>query len=188
MKLEVEQKFRVADPPALRRRLEELGIRFAAPFRQVDAYFNHPARDFAVSDEALRIRSVGDENFVTYKGPKLDRAVKTRKELEQPLVGGREAADRFEELLLALSFRPSAKVVKHRSAAEFEHAGTHFEIVWDEVEEVGTFVEIELVVELVDGGGEIETAKQKILALQQELQLDEVERRSYLEMLLAKRG
>jgi len=184
MKLEVEQKFRVADPAALRKRLESLGIRFAAPFRQVDAYFNHPARDFAVSDEALRIRSIGDKNFVTYKGPKLDKAVKTRKELEQPLVGGREAAERFEELLLALSFRPSARVVKHRSAAEFEHAGTHFEIVWDEVEEVGTFVEIELVVEQ----SEIETAKRKILALQQELGLDEVERRSYLEMLLEKRA
>lgn len=183
MKLEVEQKFRVADPPALRSRLESLGIRFAAPFRQVDAYFNHPARDFAATDEALRIRSVGDENFVTYKGPKLDKTVKTRKELEQPLMSGGEAAERFEELLLALSFRPSAKVVKHRSAAEYEHAGTHFEIVWDEVEEVGTFVEIELVVEQ----SEIDSAKQKILALQQELGLSEVERRSYLEMLLEKR-
>jgi len=182
MKLEVEQKFRVADPAALRAKLATLGVHFGEPFRQVDAYFNHPARDFAATDEALRIRSVGDENFVTYKGPKLDKTVKTRKELEQPLVSGREAAARFEELLLALSFKPSAKVVKHRSAAHLEHAGTEFEIVWDEVEEVGTFVEIELVVEQ----SEIETAKQKILALQQTLGLDAVERRSYLEMLLEK--
>jgi adenylate cyclase class 2 len=183
MKLEVEQKFRVVDPMALSDRLSALGVRFGEPFRQVDAYFNHPARNFASTDEALRIRSIGDDNFVTYKGPKLDKTVKTRKELEQPLVAGREAAQRFEELLLALSFKPSAKVVKHRSAAHFEHEGTHFEIVWDEVEEVGTFVEIELVVEQ----SEIETAKKKILALQQTLGLDDVERRSYLEMLLEKR-
>lgn len=183
MKLEVEQKFRVADPAALRDRLAALGVHFGAPFRQVDAYFNHPARDFAVTDEALRIRSIGDENFVTYKGPKLDKTVKTRKELEQPLVAGLKAAAQFEELLLALSFKPSAKVVKHRSAAHLRHEGTDFEIVWDEVDEVGTFVEIELVVEQ----DEIETAKHKIVALQRTLGLDAVERRSYLEMLLEKR-
>lgn len=183
MKLEVEQKFRVDDPVALRRRLAGLGVSFGEPFRQVDAYFNHPARDFAATDEALRIRSVGDANFVTYKGPKLDKTVKSRKELEQPLVGGREAAERFEELLTALGFRATAKVVKHRSAAELEFDGTHFEIVWDEVDDVGTFVEIELVVEQ----SEIDTAKAKILALQASLALDTVERRSYLEMLLEKR-
>ncbi|MCE9603851.1 MAG: class IV adenylate cyclase [Planctomycetia bacterium] len=182
MKLEVEQKFRVVDPAALRARLEGLGVAFATPFRQVDAYFNHPARDFAATDEALRIRTVGEENFVTYKGPKLDKTVKTRRELEQPLVGGSEAAARFEELLLALGFRATAKVVKRRSAAELQRNGTQFEIVWDEVDEVGTFLEIELVVD----SHEIELAKGKILALQDELGLQEVERRSYLEMLLEK--
>ena len=37
-------------------RLEELGGEYQAELRQVDSYFAHPARDFAVTDEALRIR------------------------------------------------------------------------------------------------------------------------------------
>ena len=44
-----------------------------------------PCRDFAQTDEALRIRTVGDTSFVTYKGPKLDATTKTRRELELPL-------------------------------------------------------------------------------------------------------
>ena len=52
------------------------------PAEQVDTYFSHPARDFAATDEALRIRSIDQENFVTYKGPKLDATTKTRREID----------------------------------------------------------------------------------------------------------
>ena len=69
MKLEVEQKYRIENPAALRARLVALGAEFAPAVRQVDAYFNHPARDFAQTDEAFRIRSIGGENYLTYKGP-----------------------------------------------------------------------------------------------------------------------
>ncbi|MBL9082032.1 MAG: class IV adenylate cyclase [Planctomycetales bacterium] len=180
MKLEVEQKFRIDDPAALRQRLSDCGVKFAAAVRQSDAYFNHPARDFARTDEALRIRSIGDENFVTYKGPKLDRTVKTRHELEQPIAPGRAAAEKFTELLVALGFRPSAVVDKSRSAALFKFGGVDFELAWDEVDGIGTFLEIELVVDAEAR----DTAKSRILALQQELGLTTVERRSYLEMVL----
>lgn len=181
MKLEVEQKLRVADAAALRERLANLGVRFAEPLRQIDAYFNHPARDFAQTDEALRIRSVGEENYVTYKGPKLDRTVKARRELEQPLAPGPAAAERFAELLVALGFRPSAKVTKRRRTATLTHDGVEFELAWDEVDGVGTFLEIELVVE----SEQLEAARLRILALQQTLGLTTIERRSYLEMVLA---
>lgn len=180
MKLEVEQKYRIGDGAALRQKLIALGARFDAAVRQVDAYFNHPARDFAVTDEALRIRSIGERNFVTYKGPKLDRTVKTRRELEQPLVDGPTAAEQFTELLLALGFRASAKVTKERSAAALDWGGVHYEVAWDEVAGLGTFLELELVVEQ----SEMETARGQILALEKELGLTSVERRSYLEMVL----
>ena len=68
---EVELKFRVADLPAVEGRLAALGARFAAPVEQVDRYFAHPARDFAQTDEALRLRRVGDEIAITWKGPRL---------------------------------------------------------------------------------------------------------------------
>ena len=88
MHIEVEQKFRATHSAELLARLERMGAVFAEPVVQVDLYFAHPARDFAQTDEALRIRRVGERNFVTYKGPKLDAMTKTRRELELPLADG----------------------------------------------------------------------------------------------------
>lgn len=182
--LEVEQKYRVTDAAALRSRLAALGVVFGPPVRQVDRYFNHPSRDFAVSDEALRIRSVGDKNVLTYKGPKLNREVKTRRELEPALADGAATAEQFAEVLVALSFRPSAEVVKQRATSTLERNGVPYEICWDEVDRLGAFLEIELVVEEAEAA----TAREKILALEKELGLTQVERRSYLGMVLALHG
>lgn len=177
---EVEQKYRLRDPDEIQRRLRASGIVFSESVRQVDVYYNHPARDFATTDEALRLRRIGTANFVTYKGPKLDRTVKTRYELEQPLVDGDEAAARFGELLERLGFRRTAEVAKCRRTAQFVHRETAFELCWDEVDRLGTFLELEL---LVDDGA-LDAAKAKLLELQQAFGLHDVERRSYLEMIL----
>ena len=80
--LEVELKFPLDDALSLRERLVSVGAEAKSMVVQSDAYFNHPARDFAQTDEALRIRTVGDESVVTYKGPKLGGSAKTRFELE----------------------------------------------------------------------------------------------------------
>src|SRR5688500_13000058 len=116
MQLEVEQKYRVGDAVALRERLAELGVAFAASVEQADAYFNHPSRDFAVTDEALRIRSVGERNLITYKGPKLDRRAKTRREVEVPIGDGATTAAQFSEVLTPLGFRLTAVVRKRRAS------------------------------------------------------------------------
>src|SRR5947209_1900997 len=102
MKYEVEQKYRYPADLDLEKRLNDLGAAWHEPVQQVDTYFAHPARDFAATDEALRIRSVGEQNFVTYKGPKIDKTTKTRHELELPLASGHKAAEQFGQLLQAL--------------------------------------------------------------------------------------
>ena len=182
MKLEVEQKYRIERPDELRRLLTHLGASFRPAVRQIDSYFNHPSRYFAQTDEALRIRTIGKRNFVTYKGPKLDSRVKTRRELEQPLADGAEAADRFCELLTALGFRATAVVAKWRASAEVDWRDTKYELAWDTVDALGEFLEIELVVDET----ERESAQTRIAALETELQCNSVERRSYLEMVLAR--
>lgn len=184
MPLEVEQKYRIDDAAALRAVLARLGVVFDAPVRQVDRYFNHPARDFATTDEALRIRSVGERNVLTYKGPKLDRTVKTRREVEPALGDGAVAADQLAEVLVLLGFRPSASVVKNRSEGELHLHGETFTVSWDEVEGVGAFLEVELVVP----DAAAEEARRKILAVERELGLTNVERRSYLAMVLERTG
>jgi adenylate cyclase class 2 len=112
---EVELKHRVDDEAALVARLAECGAVLSPPITQSDQYFAHPSRDFAQTDEALRIRVVGDQAFVTYKGPKLDTATKTRRELELPLDPSDAGGRKFAELLAAIGFTPVAVVTKQRS-------------------------------------------------------------------------
>ena len=89
----------------VRSRLEELGGEYQAELRQVDSYFAHPARDFAVTDEALRIRQANGDCYITYKGPKIDATTKTRREIELPLPSGPRTCEQFTELLESLGFR-----------------------------------------------------------------------------------
>src|SRR4051812_11900536 len=65
MKYEVEQKHGVEDEAALIVRLQQHGAHLEKPFDQRDQYFAHPCRDFAKTDEALRVRVVGNKSFVT---------------------------------------------------------------------------------------------------------------------------
>src|SRR5262245_40987976 len=112
MSVEVEMKFRAPDPRQLMAALAGLGCGPWDEVDQVDNYLAHPARDFAQTDEALRIRSEGQQNYLTYKGPKLDATTKTRREIEMPLSPGADAAAQAAELFGALGFRPVASVRK----------------------------------------------------------------------------
>lgn len=181
---EVEQKFPVADVLPFVERLTLLGAVWGEPIVQVDSYFAHPARDFAQTDEALRIRRVGEQNFVTYKGPKLDALTKTRRELELPIAGGELGYDHFAELLVALGFRRVADVRKSRRPGALRWNGQHVEIALDQVERVGSFVELEISAD----ESQLDAARQTLLRLAEELALPTPERRSYLEMLLQARG
>ena len=102
MKYEVEQKFPVGDLAGVEARLSALGAAVSEPREEVDLYFAHPARDFAATDEALRIRRVGESNCITYKGPKIDRTTKTRREIELAIPSGAEVPDAWQELFEAL--------------------------------------------------------------------------------------
>src|SRR5262245_61667479 len=112
--LEVEMKFPGADFAAAERRLAEWGAVADPGVTEADHYFNAPDRDFARTDEALRLRRVGRANFVTYKGPKRGTRGKTRTEVEVPLGDGDQVADDFRRLLGYLGYRPVAVVTKHR--------------------------------------------------------------------------
>ena len=183
MNFEVEQKHRVDDEAALVARLVERGAELGRPVVQSDQYFAHPSRDFAQTDEALRIRSVGHASFVTYKGPKLPSPTKTRRELELPLDPGDVGGRQFAQLLAALGFTPVAIVTKGRREFELFSGDRSVAGALDTVEGLGTFVELELV---TDEAGLAE-AQRVVIALAGELQLGPSEPRSYLEMVLAAR-
>ena len=188
---EVELKFPVPDTPVLEQRLTALAARWHEPAEQVDRYFNHPGRDFAVTDEALRLRRDGDRVVITWKGPRIDTATKTRREIELPLelellkpgVLGQPAEvaiARWTELLEALGFRSVATVAKRRRHAGVTWQGREVDVALDSVAGLGDFLELELQA----SEEEIPQARKCLESLARELGCENPERRSYLELLL----
>ena len=115
--LEIEQKFARADFALLERRLAEWATVFGDAHEEADHYFNAPDRDFARTDEAFRLRRVGPDNYLTYKGPKRRADVKVRTELEVALQPGDQAAADMTRLLTHLGYRFVAVVKKRRRTA-----------------------------------------------------------------------
>lgn len=184
---EVEMKFPVADPAAVERTLTGLAARFQPPIEQSDLYFAHPSRDFAMTDEALRLRRVGDDVAVTWKGPRIDAATKTRREIELPVAaettGGAGTVAAWSNLLEALGFRRVMEVIKRRRPARVPWQGCDVDVAIDHVIGLGDFVEVELQAR----EGELPQARAVIESLALALGCHGQERRSYLELLLLAR-
>jgi len=172
---EVELKVRT-DHEGLRERLEELGAEFLGTVEQADTYYDAPHKNFAETDESLRVRREvvdGEASAVmTYKGPKLDEASKTREEVETAVGEGDDAATIFE----SVGFEPAATVHKERDRYRLGE----YTITLDTVEQVGSFVEVETEAE------DIDAAREGAAEIMRDMGLDPDEqiRTSYLGFLL----
>ena len=182
--VEVEQKFRGVVFAELEQRLRGMGAVEGERRAEADQYFNAPDRDFARTDEALRIRRIGASNRVTYKGPKRDLQTKTRTEIEVSLGDGDEAAHDFARLLVHLGYRPVAVVRKNRRPFHLERDGFSLEVTLDDVADVGQFAELEIGV----AEDQVDAARSTLQRAAAELGLTDSERRSYLELLLARQA
>jgi adenylate cyclase class 2 len=185
MGFEVEMKFRAAGGDAIAQRLEGLGAIPGQSVAQEDAYFNHPVRDFAQTNEALRLRRQGDENRITYKGPRHAGPTKTREEIEIPIGEGRESFEDLTRLFEKLGFRPVATVRKSRRPFHIRYQGRDMEVAIDDAEGLGRFVEVEA---LAKDERDLAAAQQAVLGLAGVLGLSEAEPRSYLGMALERAG
>jgi adenylate cyclase, class 2 len=166
--LEIEIKARADDLEGLKQKIERLGVTFVKKERQTDTYFSHPKRDFAQTDEALRIRQIDDGLLLTYKGPKLDQLTKTREEFEV-----RVADENATIILKKLGFREVATVTKSRG---YYRLGD-FEIMLDDVEDLGHFIEVEKRAD--------EYRPEELVEFLESLGIkkDAIERKSYLELV-----
>ncbi|MFC5278534.1 class IV adenylate cyclase [Halorubrum rubrum] len=180
-----------ADLETVRDRLRELDADPGETRRQRDVYYDAPHREFAETDEALRIRreaviggsgsgggtATGGESIrLTYKGPLLDDGSKTRTEYETGADDGEELAG----ILDGLGFEPAATVEKRREYWRFEG----FTVALDAVDRVGAFVEIE---REIDAEGAIDSTREAAIETLAKLGLDADDqvRTSYLGLLLA---
>ncbi len=178
--MEAECKFRVQDPAAVRAQLNKIGAVFIKREEHRDTYLRHPSRDFRSTDEALRIREIDGEPFITYKGPRLAGPIKIRPEIELPMVSG--TADDWLKIWGHLGFVIALTVPKSREVYRLEHCSRNTAITLDHVEPLGYFTEIE---RIVFQPSEVELAQQDIQEIARMLGLTQVEPRSYLGLLLA---
>ncbi|MFB6243027.1 MAG: class IV adenylate cyclase, partial [Halobaculum sp.] len=127
------------------------------------------------SDDAERAASTTAK--LTYKGPLVEAASKTRAEHETAV----EDATALEGVLDGLGYEPAATVEKRRERFELDG----YTVTLDDVTGLETFVEVER--EATEA--EIETVREGARALLSELGLDPAEqiRTSYLGLVLAER-
>jgi adenylate cyclase class 2 len=185
MGYEVEVKYRLADRGLLVERLVERGAVPSSTMPQEDVYLAHPSRDFAQTHEALRIRRIGSENRITYKGPRLSGPTKTREEIEITFATGDVALEQLRRLFENLGFRPIGTVRKSRTLFELTEGGQRLEIAVDLAEGLGDFAEIET---QAQSAADLPAAQAAVLAVAAQLGLTEVEPRTYLRMILETQG
>ena len=109
MGLEVEVKAYAVDLKEIEAKILGMGAETTWEGEQVDTYYNHPERDFAKTDEALRIRKEKKRNALTYKGPKVDNLSKTREEIQFSIEDPEAAGTMLERL----GFSEAGVVKKH---------------------------------------------------------------------------
>jgi adenylate cyclase, class 2 len=175
--LEVELKVKIPSLDPVREKLTRKNAQFLGKVHEHDIYYNAPHRDFGVTDEAVRVRYTNDHAVVTYKGPKIKKfGLKAREELNFAV----ECGETFEKMLDRLGFTRTTDVNKWRETYKLGTAS----VTLDLVEELGTFAEIEVIVE-----GEKDNPTSQIEKIAKEIGVGgEPLLASYLELLLAKRA
>ena len=171
--IEVEVKAKINSFKEIETKLEKIGAKKSKSEFQQDIYFASPIADFAKTDEALRIRTTNSSTFITYKGPKLNKKAKTRKEVEMSVESAKKAKDIFTEI----GFKEVRTVRKNRKYFTYEN----FEISLDDVEGLEPYMEIEIALE---DGTDYSEAQDKIFELYRKLDITEgFETTSYMELL-----
>ena len=180
---EVELKFHLADVNHVVERLDAMSACFRDSVEQVDRYFSHPVRNFRKTDEALRLRQVGDSVQLTWKGPRVDTSAKVRQEIELGVMPqgptGQATVAAWTELLESLGFYQVFEVVKIRLPGRVHWHGSDIEIAIDTVANLGSYAEFEIIA----GEGEVPLARDCVESLARELGLENPEPASYLELL-----
>jgi adenylate cyclase class 2 len=184
-------KFRVVDVKSFEERLQAFGGVLGEVMEETDRFYQHPQRDFSVTDECLRVRrrklpDGTEEKFLTYKGPKMDQETKTRREIEIRL----DSQEPWEIMLELLGFQEKDIVRKFRRRCELLISNQSVEVVLDFLPELekndseGTFAELETIASESDW----KEKRELIMNLAKDFGFSESIRASYLELLSKKKN
>lgn len=157
---------------------EQNGFALLGDFREEDFYFTPEGINLLKNDEVLRLRhttaSGTDLWLLTYKCKNVDALYHNRREIETGVADG----NALFEMLKRMRFVLIRKVVKTRLQYKKEQTS----ICLDNVEELGSFMEIEVL------GDDAAVAKKRISSILDDLHLPRatIEPQNYLAMLLKK--
>ncbi|PTD94859.1 class IV adenylate cyclase [archaeon SCG-AAA382B04] len=168
----IEVEVKAVSNQEAKKKIKQEG-KFLRTENQEDIYLNHPVKDFAKTDEALRLRKIDGKTFITYKGPKLEEKTKSRKEIEEKI----EDFEKSLEIFKSLGFREAGSVKKKRQIYELNG----YKVSIDKVEGLGEFIEAEKEIKEVD-----QEIIENAIDFLTDLGIDQrdFERRSYLELIL----
>lgn len=193
---ETEIKIKLRSDTETRKQLLQMGAQFKYFMHNSDKYYNFISggKDFAKTDEALRLRStilmdpitkqkIEEKHDLTYKGPKLKTSVKSRIEYESEV----QNADMIDKIISALGFNLVIEIPKEREVFEIKYENTIYTVLIDKIEGLsGFYLEAEL---MVAEEKAICEAKQKLVNLVSKIGYTERDsiRESYLELVMKKK-
>ena len=196
--IEVEIKVSISNPNKIRDLLDKKNAIYKCSLMHEDTYYNMPEglRDFKKTDEALRVRKSIEydkhvENdkkitkfFLTYKGAKISRQTKTRKELESLIDEG----IKIKEILVLLGFREIITVKKERELFKIDYKNQSIEVLIDFLPILNQyFIEVESLSEIEEN---IEESQEILFEFLESLGIsrDKSIIKSYLELIVEKLG
>lgn len=192
---EVEVKIKVKDKKKLIDDLLKLGAIHEIDLIHNDIYYNMPQklRDFAKTDEALRIRKslefkeidgireiLKETSDITYKGPKLDSETKSRVEYLCKIAD----FEVMDKILVTLGFQKIIQLDKNRKFFSLNYKNKEIGVVFDTIQHLkGFYAEFEV---MVSNFSDIEESKTIIFDLMSMLGYEKKDSitDSYLELVI----
>lgn len=140
---EVEVKVKINSVGDVKKDLEEKGFSFSLPIEQRDVIYANPKilpsyDKFTTSSDFLRVRRTKDKNYFTFKRPQTGEldVIERETEISNP--------EQVEDILKFLGFEKAVNVNKKRMIAK----RGDYEVSLDEVEGLGSFLEVEKIVDM----------------------------------------
>lgn len=168
---EVEIKFKIKDKEEIYAKLESLSCKFSKLHQCDKIYVKEGIKDFNIpeGENVLRIRRQNDVSYITLKQRLNHLEYETK--VEDP--------DVLNNIFEALGYHKLVEVDKYRK----ETTINGFNVTIDEVEKLGTFVEIE---KLTENSEDVQSIKEEIFAFASSLGIskEDIEKKKYDTMML----
>lgn len=186
--LEIEIKLPIENDEAVREALSGMGFEAAGEYRERDLYFDSASHQIRNGGQALRVReninleTCEEYSEINFKDRKLDDRTMSRRELETVVAD----AGVVTEILKSLGYNPVEPYVSKTRAL---YRSSDMNACIDEVEGLGTFLELEIVAEAPEGRDEQEIRREGLAKIETVLgmlgySMDDTINVSYLGLLI----